>query len=79
MNFANYITVDPEVCHGKPCFKQTRVLVQTVLELLEAGVPVETITGDDYYPQLTRQHVAAALRYAGELMRTRDYAAQVSV
>jgi len=51
-------------------------MVYLVLELLEAGVPVEQIIGPDYYPQLTRKHIEAALHYAGELLKTREYAAQ---
>lgn len=73
-NILRYITVDPAVCHGKPCFTRTRILVHLVLDLLEEGVPVEEIIGPRYYPQLTREHVAAALRYASELMSTRAYA-----
>ena len=68
-----YITVNPAVCHGKPCFKGTRVMVYLVLELLEAGVPPEEIIGPRYYPKLTRKHIEAALHYAGELMKTREY------
>lgn len=79
MNIAAYITTDPNVCHGKPCFKGTRIMVYLVLELLEAGVPVEEIIGRNYYPQLTRKHIEAALHYAGELMRTRTYVAQGSL
>ena len=74
INIADYITVNPLVCHGKPCFKGTRIMVYLVLELLEAGMPVEEIIGQNYYPQLTRKHIEAALHYAGELMKTREYA-----
>lgn len=56
----NYIQVDPTICHGQPHFAGTRILVHTVLELLEAGVPIEEIVGADYYPTLTKKHVAAA-------------------
>jgi uncharacterized protein (DUF433 family) len=75
INIADYITVDPTICHGKPCFKGTRIMVYLVLELLEAGITVEEIIGRRYYPQLTKKHVAAALHYAGELLKTREYAA----
>lgn len=74
INIANYIAVNPLICHGKPCFKGTRIMVYLVLELLEAGVPVEEIIGPNYYPQLTRKHIEAALHYAGELLKTREYA-----
>jgi len=74
MDIADYIGVDPNICHGKPCFKDTRILVYLVLELLEAGVPTEEIIGDNYYPQLTRKHIEAALHYAAEMLKTREYA-----
>jgi len=76
MNVADYIVADPRICHGKPTFKGTRIMVYLVLELLEAGVAVDEIIGDDYYPQLTRRHIEAALHYAGELLKTREYASQ---
>ena len=75
INIANYITVHPRVCHGKPCFKGTRIMVYLVLELLEAGIPQEEIIRR-YYPQLTHKHIEAALHYAGELFKTREYAFQ---
>ncbi len=65
IQYNKYIVADPDICHGKPTFAGTRIMVWQVLELLEAGVPVEDIVGDDYYPQLTKQHVEAALNYAG--------------
>ena len=79
INVNDYITIDPLICHGKPCFKGTRIMVYLVLEMLEAGAPVEEIIGQAYYPQLTRKHIEAALHYAGELMKTREYAAQYSL
>ena len=54
-------------------------MVYLVLDLLEAGVPTEEIIGPDYYPQLTRKHIEAALRYASELLKTREYASQASL
>ena len=36
-NAWDYITVDREVCHGKPCFKGTRIMASVVLELLEGA------------------------------------------
>lgn len=76
INIAKYITVDPRVCHGKPCFKGTRIMVYLVLELLEAGVPIKEIIGANYYPQLTKKHIEAALHYASELLKTREYVPQ---
>ena len=72
---SQYITADPAVCHGKPCFKDTRIMVYLVLGLLEAGLTPETIIGPDYYPQLTKDHIKAALHYAAQLLKTRSYVA----
>ena len=74
VNISNYITINPAVCHGKPCFKGTRIMVYLVLELLEAGVPVEEIIGPNYYPQLTKKHVEAALHYVASMLKFREYA-----
>lgn len=79
MNINDYITVNPNICHGKPCFKRTRIMAYLVLDLLEAGIPVEDIIGPNYYPQLTRKHIEATLRYASELLKTREYASQGSL
>ncbi len=67
MNIRGYITVDPQICHGKPCFKGTRVLVHVVLELLAAGIPTEEIISEKYYPQLNQEHIKSALEYAAKI------------
>jgi uncharacterized protein (DUF433 family) len=69
MNVGDYITTDPRICHGKPCFKGTRILVHLVLELLAEGISKEEITSAKYYPELTPQHIKAALEYAAEISK----------
>jgi len=71
MKIWEYISVDREVCHGKPCFKGTRIMVASVLELLEAGQSVQQIV--EAYPNLTLQHIQAALHLASELLQTEQY------
>jgi len=61
----DYIVIDSEICHGKPTFKGTRIMVHLVLEMLEAGAPVEEIL--EAYPSLTKKHIKAALHYAAQL------------
>jgi len=39
----DYIVIDSEICHGKPTFRGTRVMVWQVLEMLEADVSVKEI------------------------------------
>jgi uncharacterized protein (DUF433 family) len=69
MNWQDHITVDPNVCHGKACFKGTRILVSVVLDNLGAGLSQEEIL--ESYPSLTRENLQAALAYAADLARER--------
>ena len=62
MNWRDYITVDPEVCHGRACITGTRVLVTTILDNLAAGLDPETIRRS--YPSVTPESVRAAMCYA---------------
>ncbi|MEK6952688.1 MAG: DUF433 domain-containing protein [Nanoarchaeota archaeon] len=66
-----YIVADSEICHGKPTFKGTRIMVWQVLEMLEAGVPVEEIITSFITP-LTREHIKAALQFAANITKGRD-------
>ena len=62
-----WIVVDPRICHGKPVFKGTRVLVSDVLEMLAEGMSVDEILEE--YPQLNREMILEALALAAELLR----------
>ena len=59
------ISISPDVCHGKPVIKGTRVLVANILGSLGSGESVEEVLED--YPGLTREDVLAALQFGGEL------------
>ncbi len=67
MDWQDYITVDPSVCHGKACIKGTRVMVTVILDNLAAGLNAEEIV--DSYPTVSRGAVQAALLYAAELAK----------
>lgn len=69
MNWRNYITVDPAICHGQACISGTRVMVSVVLDNLAAGLTQDEILQS--YPSLTREAVQAAIAYAAELARER--------
>jgi uncharacterized protein (DUF433 family) len=61
------IAATPGVMCGKPCFRGTRIPVYVVLQLLAEGeTEAEIFKG---YPDLTPQHIRAALRYATELAK----------
>ena len=63
------ITIDPGICHGKPCVRGLRYPVETLLELLSSGMTIDEILAD--YPDLERDDLLAALAYAAQLARTR--------
>jgi len=66
----DYIVIDSEICHGKPTFRGTRVMVWQVLEMLEADVSVKEIIED--FPSLTKEHIKAALHYAASITKSKD-------
>ncbi len=59
------ITSDPNICHGKPCIRGTRIMVSVVLDNLADGLSFEDIVRE--YPPLTLDDVRAALAYAAVL------------
>ena len=69
MNWQDYITVNPTVCHGKACIKGTRIMVSVVLDNLAAGLTPDEIIHS--YPSLSREAVQAAITYAAELTKER--------
>lgn len=69
MNWQDYITVDPAICHGQACIKGTRIMVSVVLDNLAAGLSVKEIINS--YPSLTPESIQAAMAYAAELARER--------
>ena len=69
MDWRNYITVDPLICHGQACIKGTRVMVSVILDNLADGLDAqETLKS---YPSLTKESIQAAINYAAELARER--------
>ena len=69
VNWRDYITVDPQICHGKACITGTRVLVTTVLDNLAAGLDSRAIA--ESYPSVSPEAVRAAMCYAAELAKER--------
>ena len=63
------ISIDPDVCGGKPCIKGTRLWVALILDFLADGMTEAELLGD--YPQLTHQDVMAAIAYGAEMSRER--------
>ena len=70
------ITIDPEICHGKPCIRGLRYPVDMILTLLSAGMSGEEILSD--YDDLERDDILAALAFAARLSRIKQVRAVVS-
>jgi uncharacterized protein (DUF433 family) len=67
VDWHKFIAVDPEVHHGEPCIKGTRVPVSMIVGSFADGMSVEEII--DAYPQLKKESVQAALAYAADIIR----------
>ncbi len=61
------VTVNPDICAGKPCIRGTRIYIAIILDALAEGLTPEEII--DHYPSLTIDDIHAALAYAAELSR----------
>jgi len=63
------ISINPNICFGKPCIKGTRIWVSLILDLVASGLKFEEII--DEYPQLNEDDILAAIEYGSELSRHR--------
>jgi len=63
------ISIDPEVCGGKPCIRGTRIWVSLLLDCLAAGTSEAKLLEE--YPQLTHEDILAAIAYGAEAARER--------
>lgn len=68
-NGLHRITIDPDICHGKPCIRGLRYPVEVLLELLSSGMTTEEILAD--YEDLEREDILAALAFATQLSRVK--------
>jgi len=62
MNTLNRITIDPQICGGRPCIRNMRIRVKDILDLLASGASTAEILED--YPYLESEDITAALAYA---------------
>jgi uncharacterized protein (DUF433 family) len=69
-DWRDHIAVSPDICHGKPCIKGTRIMVSIVLDYLAAGDSVDEIL--EQYPTLSPGDVCAAQAYAAWLAREEE-------
>jgi uncharacterized protein (DUF433 family) len=70
-NLLKRITLDPEICHGKPVIRGMRYPVELILDLLSAGMTHTEILND--YPSLEEDDILACLAYASKLTKVKSY------
>ncbi len=68
-NWRDRISINSNVCFGKPCIKGTRIWISLIVDNLAAGATEEEIL--EAYPSLTREDIRAALAFAAEMARER--------
>jgi uncharacterized protein (DUF433 family) len=68
MNSLERITINPEVCKGKPTIRNMRFTVAQMLDLLASGMREEEILSD--YPYLEKEDVQACLTFASRMVNT---------
>ena len=59
------ISIDPNICFGKPCIRGTRIWVSLLLDLLADGMSVEEVLAE--YPHLAEEDIRAAIAYGAEI------------
>jgi uncharacterized protein (DUF433 family) len=58
------ISIDPNICFGKPCIRGTRIWVSLILDFLANGTTMEELLSE--YPQLTIEDIRAAIAYGAD-------------
>ena len=64
------ITIDPEICHGKPTIRGLRYPVENMLELMASGMTTEELLLD--YPDLEKEDFLACINYAAKLTQIKS-------
>ena len=64
-NLLSRISIDPNICFGKPCIRGHRIWVSLILDYLAGGMTVEEII--EAYPSINKQDVLACIAYGAEV------------
>ncbi len=67
IHWQDHVVIDPNLHHGTPCIKGTRIPVATIVGSLADGMAPDEIV--EAYPQLTAVAIQVALSYAADVMR----------
>ncbi|HEX9971614.1 MAG TPA: DUF433 domain-containing protein [bacterium] len=63
------ISINPNICFGKPCIRGTRIWVSLILDFLANGMTIDEILEE--YPHLSKEDIRAAIAYGAEMSRER--------
>ena len=66
-NLLSRISIDPNICHGKPCIRGHRIWVSLILDLLAGGTTIEELL--EAYPSIEREDILACIAYGAEVTR----------
>lgn len=66
----NRITVNPSVSHGKPTLRNSRYMVESILEYLAGGDSIEELLKE--FPDLEKKDILACIAYATEILKFKD-------
>lgn len=64
------ITIDPNICHGKPCIRGLRYPVELILDLMASGMSNSEILSD--YPDLEKDDLFAVIKFAADLVKVKN-------
>ena len=62
MSQLDRITLDPDICHGKPCIRNMRWPVEVIIDLVGSGMSFDEIIED--HPELEKEDILASLNFA---------------
>ena len=71
MKYLDRITLNPDICHGKPIIRGLRYPVENMLEVLASGMTIEDILRD--YEDLEKEDLLACLEYATKLTQVKSF------
>jgi uncharacterized protein (DUF433 family) len=77
MSLSTRITIDPQICHGKPCIRGLRYPVENILELLSSGMGIEEILAD--YEDLEEADILAVFTFAARLAQVKTLVEFISI
>ena len=72
-NLLERISIDPNICFGKPCIRGHRIWVSLILDLLAGGTTIDEVLEE--YPGIAREDILACIAYGAEM--TRDYYVEI--